>query len=260
MPFTPDVEETYITVNFDSNIEKVLYGGSSSVDYGAITTSGNDVAKSVDVYYFKPVFKDGYEIDTYENVDTTDVDGVYSCSSSADVTVTFTSKLSGGTMSKTYDLSASSKWSSLADGEHTVQIVAKATGYKDSEKSAAVTFTKSSGAITDLTGYTWVGNDDLDNYTASEYVYVSFSTETTDYTSIHFVGDRTIPFKPILYDVAYGSTYVYSYVDDAWTDTAYKTIKITGGTDATNATLISWLQENGTLTPIFAPLTAQQSV
>ena len=48
-------------------------------------------------------------------------------------------------MSKTYDLSTSDKWASLTDGEHTVQIVAKGSGYKDSEKSASVTVTKSSG-------------------------------------------------------------------------------------------------------------------
>ena len=45
-------------------------------------------------------------------------------------------------MRKSYDLSTSSKWSALSDGEHTVQIVAKAVGYRDSEPSAAVTVTK----------------------------------------------------------------------------------------------------------------------
>lgn len=36
---------------------------------------------------------------------------------------------------------------------------------------------------------------------------------------------------------------VYS---DNWTNEAYRTIEITGGTDATNANLISWLQANAT--------------
>ena len=45
-------------------------------------------------------------------------------------------------MSKSYDLSTSSKWSALSDGEHTVQIVAKGTGYRDSAKSTSVTVTK----------------------------------------------------------------------------------------------------------------------
>lgn len=55
-------------------------------------------------------------------------------------------------MSKSYDLSTSSKWSALSDGEHTVQIVAKGTGYRDSEKSTSVTITK--GAATPIE--TWI--------------------------------------------------------------------------------------------------------
>ena len=41
-----------------------------------------------------------------------------------------------------YDLSSSTKWESLSTGEHTVYIVAKATGYADSVKSTTLTFTK----------------------------------------------------------------------------------------------------------------------
>lgn len=41
---------------------------------------------------------------------------------------------------KTYDLSTSTKWANLSDGDHTVQIIAKADGYRASEASSAVTF------------------------------------------------------------------------------------------------------------------------
>ena len=51
-------------------------------------------------------------------------------------------------MSKSYDLSTSSKWSALSDGEHTVQIVAKGTGYRDSAKSTGVTVTKGGAGFT----------------------------------------------------------------------------------------------------------------
>lgn len=57
-------------------------------------------------------------------------------------------------MSKSYDLSTSSKWSALSDGEHTVQIVAKGTGYRDSAKSTSVTFTKTATAYTDCITFT----------------------------------------------------------------------------------------------------------
>ena len=43
---------------------------------------------------------------------------------------------------KSYDLSTSAKWATLSSGNHNVQIVAKANGYRDSEKSAAVTVKK----------------------------------------------------------------------------------------------------------------------
>jgi len=37
---------------------------------------------------------------------------------------------------------------------------------------------------------------------------------------------------------------VYNSRNDTWSNNAYKTITITGGTDATNATLIAWLEAN----------------
>ena len=42
------------------------------------------------------------------------------------------------------DLTTLSGWGNVADGQHSIQIVAKADGYKDSEKSTAVSFTKGS--------------------------------------------------------------------------------------------------------------------
>lgn len=47
-------------------------------------------------------------------------------------------------MSKSYDLSTSSKWANLADGEHTVKIKAKGAGYGTSSFSNSVTVTKGS--------------------------------------------------------------------------------------------------------------------
>lgn len=38
------------------------------------------------------------------------------------------------------------------------------------------------------------------------------------------------------------------YSRQFWISDTYKTIQITGGADATNTTLIEWLQANGTLT------------
>ncbi len=47
-------------------------------------------------------------------------------------------------MSKSYDLSTSSKWANLADGDHVVKLRAKGAGYGSSSFSNSVTVTKSS--------------------------------------------------------------------------------------------------------------------
>lgn len=102
-------------------------------------------------------------------------------------------------MSKSYDLSTSSKWSALSDGEHTVQIVAKGTGYRDSAKSTSVTVTKggSTGTLeagkyqfinqpnvavpatigVDITGkmYTLTADNTYGGLTAFNYISVSYN-------------------------------------------------------------------------------------
>lgn len=55
---------------------------------------------------------------------------------------------------KSVDLTTLPGWSSLSDGSHTIQIVAKADGYRDSEKSAGVEVTKSASPKT-LEESTW---------------------------------------------------------------------------------------------------------
>lgn len=100
--------------------------------------------------------------------------------------------------------------------------------------------------ITDLTGYTWVGNDELNVRTSELGKWkVDFVSNDTDYATFNVNDDGVA----IL--LKYDDTTVYTDDDaaiKAWTDTAYKTIQITGGADATNTDFIAWLQENGTLT------------
>lgn len=82
----------------------------------------------------------------------------------------------------TYDLSTSSKWSTLSDGDHTVTIVAKADGYRDSEPSTSVTVTKgSTGHTVTVTSATaGTSSDDTDAYIA-----INRPATTTDY-DYHF--------------------------------------------------------------------------
>ena len=55
---------------------------------------------------------------------------------------------------KSVDLTTLSGWSNLAPGNHTIKIVAKGTGYTDSEKSAGVEVTKPAAAYTDCLTFT----------------------------------------------------------------------------------------------------------
>lgn len=55
---------------------------------------------------------------------------------------------------KSVDLTTLSGWANLSDGNHTIKIVAKGTGYRDSEKSAGVTVTKAPQVYTDCLTFT----------------------------------------------------------------------------------------------------------
>lgn len=100
--------------------------------------------------------------------------------------------------------------------------------------------------ITDLTGYTWVGNESLSlrDYNGSTWT-INFTSNNENFNQINILARgpqqelRYLPNKDenqVVYDFPSG-----------WRDEAYKTIQITGGTDATNSDLIAWLQANGNL-------------
>lgn len=52
----------------------------------------------------------------------------------------------GSTNKVTIDLTTLSGWNDVTSGEHQISVVAKATGYRDSEKSTPITFTKQGGS------------------------------------------------------------------------------------------------------------------
>ena len=102
--------------------------------------------------------------------------------------------------------------------------------------------------ITDLTGTKWVGNDIIIVPFGVSTYNINFTSNNADFSSITMNGMQ----DPL---IQYNSTSPIpaNAYNDGWTNEAYKTIQITGGTDATNSTLIQWLQDNGTLT---APIQA----
>lgn len=59
----------------------------------------------------------------------------------------------------TLDLTTLSGWGNVADGQHSIQVVAKAEGYKDSEPSASVSVTKAAQEYTDCLTFTGESSD-----------------------------------------------------------------------------------------------------
>lgn len=140
-------------------------------------------------------------------------------------------------MSKSYDLSTSSKWSALSDGEHTVQIVAKGTGYRDSERSSAVVVTKATTPTEDELAGTWVFNNTID----ASYILnidVSFICDGKQGSNI-WTDEGWLNMSGIKSPV---------YTESGWVNEVYKTITITSKlSEVTNGDmLLTWLQANAT--------------
>ena len=97
------------------------------------------------------VFVDNVSIGTYESGVTikskTDTQFIIENGSGVlGSPITITSKKATSQVS--IDLTSLSGWNNVSDGEHNIQVVAKADNYRDSEKSTAVSFTKGSGGKT----------------------------------------------------------------------------------------------------------------
>lgn len=99
--------------------------------------------------------------------------------------------------------------------------------------------------ITDLTGTTWT----IKNHTQLSFTWslaqISFTSNNNNYSTMSVTpskGGETI------YTIDYDLTRVYEFATDSWAASAYRTVEISGGTDATNATLIAWFEANATQT------------
>lgn len=87
------------TVNFDEGIEKVEYSDSlHTFPSGEITSSGQTISGYVE-FYMRPIFKQGYELDT-TNVSLSDSSpDIYTAqdvNKKSVLNINFTSKQSGG--------------------------------------------------------------------------------------------------------------------------------------------------------------------
>ena len=252
-----------ITVNFDSNITKV----ECIAKNWEWTTSGSSLEVSGvqdgTSYLFNVTFATGYILNTVSanfNSDGSTISAqndssfTITAGSGASFTITLTSK-QGGSSQKSYDLSSSSKWAALSDGEPTVQIVAKGTGYRDSAKSTSVTVTKGT------TGETWVLNETLNISGTNIYnnIEMTYSGQTRAYPikslKMYEFSDgpagnafEIIAEEETEYDDANSKYYLYTTAggNSGWDKNNGVKFNIWTFSIAPTGDLLSWLQANGT--------------
>lgn len=221
-----------ITFTFDSGIEKLIWGDSTPLT-AEITASPATVNIGIENVYIKPIFKNGYIIDTFTGVSDAG-NGLYRSNIPADRNVSFTSKLGEDSSTKSYDLSTSTKWDSLSAGNHSVTIIAKASGYRDSAQSTAVTVVKGS------TSETWVLSPSYSG-TSHDFTGLSFLSNSETFSRIQIAADFSG--NKLYYDdkyIAYiqDDDYVNWQVGDAYKTLIFQT--------APTGDLLTWLQANGT--------------
>lgn len=144
----------------------------------------------------------------------------------------------GSSMSKSYDLSTSTKWANLADGDHVVKLKAKGAGFGDSSFSNSVTVKKAA------TGETWVLKDDhqLQFATRSWSYGVNFVSNGTGYNGFEY--SFVSPFESSL---KYDDTIVYDVGgSQSWVNQSFRTVVFLPDSLPLPDDLLTWLQANGT--------------
>lgn len=129
----------------------------------------------------------------------------------------------------TYNLTSSSSWNNLSGGEHTLQVVAKATGYLDSAKSTSVSFTKEVITTYEIKAGVYTFSDVLENYATdqTEEIPFVFKYDNVEYKELQLDNYDPIDgsFTGIRYEVLDGmGTYLQAYEDGYWVEKAYRTI------------------------------------
>ena len=110
--------------------------------------------------------------------------------------------------------------------------------------------------ITDLTGTKWLINDTFSTMPSglpmdgeqgyNDILYINFISNSNIYSYIEWGDGDMIVYEyngVLLYNTQNSQTIVWG---GSWKNQVYRTIEITGGTDATNSTLINWLLANAT--------------
>lgn len=250
-----------IMINFDSGIEnvKIDYGSNSVTHsesgYGSALDyePGNDIVLTA-------TLKTGYSLKDAV-ITKTDVGTITGTISGNVVTIpesdiqwdsSFAVNLStqGEVTRKSYDLSTSSKWATLSSGNHNVQIVAKASGYRDSEKSAAAVVKKEYPSVTLKAGtYQFKENPVLPTeelnatmafktklYGATDYS--EFTSIKADSTGIDYINSTTGASASV-------------YYNDQWATSTSQRVIVVENDVQVPSDFLTWF-ENATYVPLKA--------
>lgn len=99
-------------------------------------------------------------------------------------------------------------------------------------------------SVSNLTGTTWLINSTIVEPSSTIYADINFASNADTFSRIAiYDGFEPGTEQLIRYTLQEqeSSIIVYEY---GWSNEAYRTIEITGGTDVTNSTLIGWLEDN----------------
>lgn len=223
--------DTEITLSFSGNIATFTTDGSGSmnIDYSNdIYVETYNTSNGGSSTPLTATFKNNIQ-----NITLLDADAPKKYS----ISFITTSKVS-------IDLTTLTGWDNVTSGEHQISVIAKASGYLDSAKSAAVSFTKGSAT----TGETWVLNNEpkFSPLTTTRTFYINFTSNNTTFESIRLESEK-VPMHDDAVAITYGeigANYIAAYYSGSWQDTACKTIIF--DSPVTDSELLAWLQANGT--------------
>lgn len=235
--------EGYSTViNWDSGVNSVSVVDDSGTK--TWTSSGQSVETTGmggTTYTFNVILKNGYIID---NVTAINADQ-YSILQHTDNKITVQTSSSGlgsgftitTVMRKSYDLSTSAKWATLSSGNHNVQIVAKASGYRDSEKSAAAVVKKEYPNVTLAKGsYKFFTNMTLPSTTWQ--VEMPFTSNNVSYSQLQVYGtDQIVLNRGIWYNTN------HACVGAEWDDDTYQIITLSADAQVPSD-FLTWFNAN----------------
>jgi hypothetical protein len=103
-------------------------------------------------------------------------------------------------------------------------------------------------SVSNLTNTIWVINNTPTKPSAEINCSINFTSNGSNYTGILLPSSTVLWYQDvgISYKIDSQSSETIYTGSSGWNDEAYRIIKITGGTDVTNSSLISWLEANAT--------------